>query len=141
MPYQHDMSDEPKPKIKRLLPEGWRKFLITAGREETSKGGNPMIIFGVKDIETGYEEDIYAITTKGKRWFLKQILSAVGCVGGEDGMYEWDIKDVVNHEIMGLVVHEPNEYINREGTTIKTTQHKIAEVKEAEVVAWDEGQK
>ena len=130
-----NMSNEPKPKVKKLLDKGWRTFLIVAGKESISKAGNPMIIFTIRDKETGYEEEIYPIATEGKRWFLKSILSAVGCKGGEDGFYNWEIDDVINHEFLGLVEHEPNEWINREGKTIYSTQHKITDAKE---IVWNE---
>ena len=128
-PYQHDMNDESKPNIKKLLDKGWRKFTITNCEEAISKGGNEMFIMTFTDEETGYEDTIYAISVKGKRWFLKSILIACNIEAGQDGVYDWDIKDIINVEIAGLVEHEPNEYINRQGDTVKTTQHRIAEVK------------
>ena len=130
-----DMKDEKPPKIRKLLPEGWRRFLIVSGKEEVSKGGNEMIVFTIRDQETGYEEPIYAVSKPGKRWFLKQILTSVGCQAGQDGVYNWEMEDVVNNEFLGLVEHEPNEYINREGDKVTTTQHRITDVKEC---AWDE---
>lgn len=138
-PYKHDMSDEPKPKVKRLLDEGWRKFKIISGEEQTSKAGNEMVVFEVEDVLTGYREDWYCVTVKGKRWFLKSILNACGLEGGQDGVYEWDIRDLIDKEVAGLVIHEPNTYINREGVEINTTQHRIQEVKKADdTIAWDE---
>lgn len=134
--YSMDMSGEKAMKRKRLLEEGWRKFTILDCKEETSKAGNEMFKFTIRDVETGYEEDIYAIATKGKRWFLKTILSAVGCQAGEDGIYDWNTDDVINKEFMGLVEHESNEYINRDGDTVKGTQHRIVEVKAEEAVNW-----
>ena len=48
-------------------------------------------------------------------------------------------KDVLDKEIAGLFLHEPNDYINREGVTVKSTQHKIVEFKKVDdAVAWDE---
>jgi len=125
------MSREKAPKRKKLLPEGWRTFTILDCKEAKSKSGNDMFIFSIKDCLTGYEEDIYAIATQGKRWFLKTILDAVGCSASQDGVYDWDTDEVMNKEFSGLVEHEPNKYINREGETVETTQHKIVEVKEA----------
>lgn len=138
---KYDMSNEPKPKLRKLLPKGWRQFTIIACKEAKSKGGNDMFIFTIVDRETGYEEDIYAVATQGKRWFLKSILTAVGCVGGADGCYEWEIEDVINQTFMGLVEHEPNSYINREGITVDTVQHRITDVKEVEEVEWDADKK
>lgn len=136
MGYSMDMKGEKAPKRKKLLPEGWRKFSILDCKESTSKGGNQMFVFTIQDCDTGYEEDIYAVATQGKRWFLKTILSAVGCQAGEDGVYDWEIGQVINKEFMGLVEHEDNEYVNREGETIKGKQHRITEVKAEEVASW-----
>lgn len=129
MGYSMNMNEEQKPKRKKLLPQGWRLFTIIDCKEAKSKSGNDMFIFTVRDKETAYEEDIYAIATPKKRWFLKAVLDAVGCEGGQDGNYNWDIPDVLNRDFYGLVEHEPNEYINREGETVKAVQHRIVDVR------------
>lgn len=137
-----NMSNEKAPKRKKLLPEGWRKFTITDGKSTTSKGGNPMYVFSIQDCETGYEEDIYAVNVEGKRWFLKSLLEAIGFIADKDGCFDWELNQTVNKEFMGLVEHEPNEYINRSGETVKETQHRVTEVKSVEElesgVAWPE---
>jgi len=136
--YQHDMSGEKEMKRKKLLPTGWRDAEIISCREATSKGGNEMFVFEFKDILTEYTEDVYAISEKGKRWFLKQILTACGISAGQDGIYSWDIPDVIKKQIRVLIEHEPNTYINRVGEEIHTVQHKITEIKKSEEVAWDD---
>jgi len=137
--YSHNMSDEPKPKIKKLLDEGWRKFKILSGADKVSKGGNKMIVLEVEDKFTGYVEDWYCVTTQGKRWFLKSVLAACEVAASQDGVYDWDLKDILDKEIAGLVVHEPNKYINRDGIEVETTQHKIQEIKKVDdAIAWDD---
>ena len=126
MGYKMDMSHE-KDK-KELLPEGWRAFEILECSEETSKAGNLMFKFKILDIETQQEEEIYAIATEGKRWFLKQILLACG-IAEKDGLFDWDIPDVLTKTIMGRVAHQNEEWINREGKTVNSLKHKIVEVK------------
>ena len=139
MTYKHDMSDEPKPNIKKLLKEGWRKFTILGGVEKVSRERNEMFVLDVQDDETGYNEDWYCVSVKGKRWFLKSILRACNVEAGQDGIYEWSLDDIIGKSIAGLVEHEPNEYINRKGNTVKTTQHKIQEIKKVEdAIGWDE---
>lgn len=127
MAYKMDMSGE-KEKGK-LLPEGWREFEILECSEETSKAGNEMFKFKIIDIELQQEEEIYAIATQGKRWFLKQILTACGVEAGQDGVYEWDIPDVLTKTIMGKVEHQQETWIDREGKSRTTPKHKIVEVK------------
>ena len=130
MGYRHDMSRESEKKA--LLPEGWRQFKIHACEEQTSSKGNPMFKFTFFDMELGQEKDVYAIAVQGKRWFLKQILAACGVAAAEDGVYEWDIPDVLEKVMSGRVEHFDDEWINREGKTILTKKDKIAEIQEAD---------
>jgi hypothetical protein len=134
MAYSQNMKDEKAPRRKKLLSEGWRRFTIVDCKETKSKGGNDMFVFTIVDCETSYQEDIYAVNVEGKRWFLKTILSACGIEEDKDGNFDWDIPQLINKEFMGLVEHEPNEYINRSGETVKETQHRITEVKSVEEV-------
>jgi len=135
---KHDMSQE-KPIIrKRLLEEGWHIFEIVGCEPSMSKSGNEMFIFDLKDEETQYVDKLYAVATQGKRWMLKTILTACGVPAGQDGVYDWEITQVIGKKIQGLVEHEDNEWINRDGETVKTKQHRIVEIKAPEEVAWDE---
>jgi len=120
-----DMSSEKKPTSKKLLPEGWRKFVLKSAEAKISKQGNNMFVVNISDALTGYSEDIYLVATEGKRWLLKELLGACGIGRGSDNKYTWDIPDIIGKEVAGLVEHEPNEYINRNGDTIKTTIHRI----------------
>lgn len=138
MSYEHNMSEEVAPKRKVLIPEGNRATKITACEEKVSKSGNDMFVFTFMDKKLEKEYEVYAVATPKKRYFLKQILSACGVTAGEDGIYKWDIKDVLGKEISVLIEHEPNEFINREGITVKGTQHRVAEVNKSDTVAWDE---
>ncbi len=124
--YNHDMSSESQKK--KLLPEGWREFKIMDGEEQTSKAGNPMFKFIFRDIETQQDEEVYAVAVKGKRWFLKQILVACGIPETQEGVFDWDIDNLLDKDVVGLVSHSQEEWINREGNTVKTTKHKITEV-------------
>jgi len=141
-----DMSKETAPKRKYLLPEGWRRFTILSCEPSVSKSGNAMFLIDVQDDEKNYVDTLYAVSVEGKRWFLKMILTACGIPAGQDGVYDWEAKNIIGKKVMGLVEHEPNEFINREGITVKTTQHRIVEFKtpnEAQAYtetekAWDE---
>ena len=124
--YKMDMSEEGG--RKELLPEGWRRFEITECTPSKSKAGNDMFIIALRDIETNYAETIYPIAVKGKRWFLKQILNACDVEAGQDGIYEWDISDVLNKTVLGLVKHIEEDWVNREGVTVKSRKVKIAQI-------------
>jgi hypothetical protein len=132
--YQHNMSDEKAPSKKKLLPEGIRGFEVVSCEPSISKSGNDMFIVELKDIETQYIDKVYLVATQGKRWALKQLLTACGVTAGKDGVYDWSTSDIIGKEINGEVEHEDNEYINREGVTIKGKQHRIVSFTERE---WD----
>ncbi len=131
MGYNMNMNDEKKPSTKVLLPEGWRRFRIIGCEEKTSKAGNLMFVITAQDDETLYDDTWYAIAEPKKRWFLKTLLAACDCKASDDGVYDWEIKDVLGKEVEGLVVHEDNEWINRQGETIKSEQHKIVDIRAA----------
>lgn len=127
MGFRNNLGGETPPKKKKLLPEGWRDFKIMACKQAVSKSGNEMFVFHVVDKETGYDEDVYAVSVEGKAWFLKRILEACDAPHNADGVFDWDISNVINKEVQGLVEHEPNEYINRSGETVKEIQHRIVD--------------
>ena len=125
--YEMDMKGETEKK--QALPEGWREFEILTCEPQISKANNEMFVLIFVDTETDQEEEIYAVSTKGKRWFLKQILKACGVEETKEGVFKWDIPDVLNKTVFGRVEHTPEEWIDREGKTRVTTKGKIVEVK------------
>ena len=135
--YKMDMSKEKEVTRKKLLPEGWRKFNILSCEPSVSKSGNDMFIIELEDVETSYIDKIYAISTEGKRWFLKSILAACNVPASQDGVYDWEAKDIIGKQIEGLIEHEDNEWINRQGDKVITKQHRIVEFKASELVEWD----
>lgn len=126
MSYKHDMSGEDSKS--RLIPEGERTMQINNCIESVSKSGNEMFIFTFMDLETFIELDVYAIATKGKRWFLKSVLDACGVSAGKDGIYEWDIKDVIDKTVSAIIKHEPNNWVNQKGETIESKKMKVVKV-------------
>lgn len=128
-----DYSEEKKPNVKRLLPEGWRNFIVTScSNEQPSKKGNPQYIIKLEDMLTSYEDTLYAINVKGKRWVLKALCDACEVPKNEEGHFLFEPPEplpIIGKKIMCLIVHEPNEWINREGETIKGVQHKIVDFK------------
>jgi len=142
--FEMDMTEEKPPKrIRKIIPEGWRVQKIIEGRTQKSKQGNEMIVLEFEDKEKGIVNDEYFVTEKGKRWKLKNLLQCLG-IGGEDGNYAFNMKDILNKEVVALSEHEPNDYINRDGDKVETTQHVLnnfKSIKQAEEdgnVAWDE---
>ena len=114
--YSHDMSRESN---RGLLPEGWRKFKIVKCEKAVSKAGNEMFVAKVVSAEdAGIGCDVYLVAEKGKRWFLKQILSAVGIEPDEEGNMAWDLSDVEGHTILGKVEHKKeDDWVDRNNVT------------------------
>ncbi len=134
----HDMTNEKKPNIKQLIPEGWQEFTIESCEPSISKAGNNMMVIGLHYEPTNYTETIFLVTEQGKRWLLKKLLTACGIAAGQDGVYSWDTEEIVGRGIKALVSHEENEYINREGESIKTKQNRITDFDVSETKGWDD---
>lgn len=120
--YSYEMNGEGG---RVLLSDGWHNFMVVAMELTTSKSGNEMFKVTIEQPETGAVEDVYCITAKGKRWALKQLLSAVGIEGDVNGVYHFDIPDVVGKSVEAKNVQEDNVYINRDGDEVKEKRNKI----------------
>lgn len=126
----YDMSGERKPAGKKLLPEGWRRFIVVNAKEDTSSKGNNMIVATLQDEATGQSEECYMITPKGKRWYLKGFLAACGVPIADGEIYSFEFSDLVGKIIGGLVEHFQEDWIDREGNKRESTKHKIADFRE-----------
>ena len=129
-----NMASEKEPTKRKLLDEGEHIFEIVSCEPSVSKKGNDMFIIELKHEATGYIDKIYPVATEGKRWLLKQILTACGLPAGQDGIYDWSPDDIIGKKIKGIVEHEENDWINRDGENVKTKQHRIVSV---ETASWD----
>jgi hypothetical protein len=129
-PINYDAEKSPK----RILPQGWRKFVVLSGSEGTSKAGKPKVILTIKDVEAEYVEEVHLSTQPGTAWVWGHLVKACGI--GKEQAPTWEI--ICNKEIMGLIEHEPNEYIDREGNTVKTMQHRYVDFKGREKTAWED---
>ena len=127
--YKMQMNGEVAPKKKVLLPIGWRRFKIESAEEMTSKSGNPMFKFSLCDLETLSFHDVYAVSTEGKRWFLKMLLAVCNVAAAADGVYDWDTSDVLDQIVQGRVEHEPNDWVDRNGVQRTEQQSKIVEIR------------
>ena len=131
--YKMDMSGEKGRAA--LLPEGWHDFQVKKVIESISKQKNEMFIITIMDLETFQDQDVYAVSTPGKRWFLKMFLAALNIPASEDGVYEWDISDVEGLNISGRIQHvQDDPWIDREGKTRPgSMKGNIVEWRESEV--------
>lgn len=135
MYYEHNMKDEKEPTRKKLIPEGLHEFKIISCEASVSKNGNDMFIIELFNNEHKCTEKIYPISTQGKRWFLKTLLDVCGIEAAKDGVYSWNVDDIIGKDILCEIEHEDNEWVNRDGETIKSKQNRIVNF---EQLAWDE---
>lgn len=129
MSYSMNLDNDKIKTKKVLLNQGPRIFTIIGGNEAISKKGNNMFVFDMEELETKHVEKVYCILEEGKRWILKQILESVGVIKDQTGNYTWDIESITGKKLLGVVIHEDTEFINRNEETIKTKRHKIIEFK------------
>ena len=131
----HNMSEEKKPNIKRVLPEGWLPMTIESCEPSVSKAGNQMMVIGLNNEEENYTETIYLVAEQGKRWMLKKLLTACGIAAGKDNVYEWDTEEIIGKKINALNILEDNVWIDRSGEERKTQQNRFTDFDE---IAWDD---
>ncbi len=117
MPYDHDMNGEDK--VTFEMPDGWHDFEIVKLEEKTSKQGNQMFVAKVVSAQDyGVGTDVYLVAEKGKRWFLKQLLSACGCEPDGEGHFLWDLPDVEGKNVSGRVEHQQEpDWVDRNNKT------------------------
>jgi len=118
-----------------LLPEGWHLFQVIEMELTTSKQGNEMFKVTLEEPISGAVEEVYCVTTRKKRFMLKQLLAAVGIEGDKDGIYHFDIPDVVGKSVEARNIPEDNVYINRQGDEISEKRNKIQGFRKAKIKA------
>lgn len=132
--FQHDMNGEDK--VIFEMEDGWHNFEVVKIEAKTSNQGNEMFVAKVVSTEeAGIGTDVYLVSGKGKRWFLKQLLKACDCPAGEDGVYDWSEEDVEGKTVQGCVDHQQeDDWIDRKGNTQKgKLRARIVEFKALEV--------
>ena len=140
--YQHDMKDEKAPA--QLLPEGARLVRITEMIEGVSKKGNQMFTTTIEDVKTRKTMPVWLVGEKGKRWMLKQLLSACELPAGQDHVYDWSVKDVIGKSVIAMIEHAEEPWVNREGVEVKTMKAKVTEFIQPEhdaggaPIAWED---
>jgi hypothetical protein len=123
--YSMDMSKESE-RLTMKLDEGWYPFEVISMKEEKSKSGNMMFEITIvlsNDPTTGCT--VFAVAEEGKRWFLKQLLSACGVSPKENGVYDFDTDEIVGKTVNGYVTNQTETWINRNGEEQTTMKSKV----------------
>lgn len=109
-----------------LMPEGWNTVLVVDVTIETSKQGNEMWVIVTEHPETGSVDKTYAVTNKKTGWVFSSFLKACGYKRNAQGIYE-NVEPINCIEISVDAQNkpEPNEFINRDGETVKEMRNKF----------------
>lgn len=121
---RYDMSDEKTPA--KIWIEGWYEFVVSNMVEKTSKSGNEMFVITLSC--EGDSLDVYAIAVRGKRWFLKRFLEAVGVKETPEKVMEWDVSECIGKTVRGYVVSEKSIYIDRDGNERESTKSVVKNI-------------
>lgn len=128
---QMDMSGEKEVVLRELMPEGERKLEVVNVEESTSKKGSGMLVWTVKDTETGKMDVIYTVTEPGKRWMLKTILTACNVQADDNVVFTFDIPDLIGQFMIGNNRHENETFINRKGEEETKKKNKFVSFRSA----------
>ena len=140
--YKHDMKDEKRPA--QLLPEGARLVRVTEMIFGKSKKDLDMFTTTIEDVKTHKSMVCWLVAEPKKRWMLKSLLTACEIPAGQDGVYDWDVKDVIGKSVIAMIEHKEEPWINREGEEVKTMKANVTEFIQpehdatGEAIAWEE---
>ena len=140
--YQHQMKDERRPPS--ILQEGARLVRVTEMIFGTSKNGNEMYTTTIEDTKTHKSMQVWLVATPKKRWMLKSLLTACELPAGEDGVYDWSVKDVIGKSVIAMIEHVTEPWTNREGVEVMQTKAKVTEFIQPEhdeggaPIAWED---
>ena len=124
MTYSYDMSQERAPG--ESFPEGLNECIIVNCEESISKKNNVMFVITLALVSDPLiTNTVYAVAEPKKRWFLKQLLDACDLEAAKDGVYKWDIKDVLDKKVLAKVKIEEETWIDREGNNRTTSKSKV----------------
>jgi hypothetical protein len=122
---EYNMSEERRPPS--ILQEGARLVRITEMIFGTSKGGNEMYTTTIEDTKTHKSMQVWLVATPKKRWMLKSLLAACEIPASQDGVYSFETKDIIGKSVIAMIEHVEEEWVNREGETVKTPKAKVTE--------------
>lgn len=134
MAYEMDMKGEKRPIRNDVFTEGMGiRLKIIHCEEGISKKGNEQFIFEFQEMSTGKVKTVFAISLPGKRWKLKSILNACDVSAAQDGVYKWEIKDVLGKIILADVQNNEEEYTNRHNEIKMKLNTELYNIRKVEV--------
>ena len=120
------MKDE---KERVELDDGLHEGKIISVRlidEEESKSGNPYFLWSIETKEGAFP--VRTTLLKGKRWLLKQLLSACGIESKEDDpdkKYAFGESDVVGRQVILKIKNKESTFTGKSGEPITTTKPEV----------------
>ena len=134
MAWTVSFKDEPESGSKELvdgLHKGKIKEVIFFSKDE-SKSGNPYFQW-LLDVE-GVKIKHFTTGLKGKRWALKQILSACGIEANPNDpeeKYSFEPKDVLEKEVLVTTRNKENRFTGRDDKEVCIMKPEIIRVEKA----------
>lgn len=117
---------------KKLFTEGEQLAEILEVKhitQEESKSGNPY--FWWKLLTKEGEIEVRTTLLKGKRWLLKQMLSACGIEAKSDDpeqKYSFEEKDVVGKTIVITITNKDNTFTGRTGNLVTFKKSEVTRI-------------
>ncbi len=121
-----------------ILPEGSHRLLLASVKElKSNKSGNlGFCIYFAKD---GYRDTMDYINLKNDARSMAKVMNLIMAFGGELQKREYSetelhgmISGFVGREVEAEIYHQDNEYVNKDGETIKGMQARISILKPTE---------
>ena len=120
----YNMSGEKKIAPRDLMPEGENLLRVVDVEEKTSAKGAEMLVWTLMN-NGGLCDTIYTICTEGKRWSLKELLSACGVPVADGEIYNFELSDLKGKTIIGVNRHITEPYTNRNNETVEQVKNKF----------------
>jgi hypothetical protein len=122
-----------KDSTRTTLPDGDHTVAIKEVKlvsAEESKSGNPYFLWTLATDEG--DLDVVTTLIKGKRWLLKQMLSACGIEAKEkdpEQKYSFEPDDVINKTVVIQIKNVTNTFTGRDGNEITFDKSEVKRVK------------
>lgn len=112
---KYDMSSEGS--RGEPLEPGFHLFMIQKVDfvEKSKSSGKPMFVWDLKELETGQQKTCWTTAQKGKRWLMKQMLTACGIEEDGNGVFDFEIDDLNLKKVWGKVEVKDETFVGRDG--------------------------
>lgn len=109
-----------------LIADGWNTVSVVDISVETSKQGNNMWVITTEHPESGSVDKTYAVTKKPNCWVFDSFLKACGYKRNAQGIFTGvEVGNCLGMSVQAQNKAESNEFVTRDGETIKEMRNKF----------------